>query len=119
MVQGVDMINRKMLAINLLVGGLCLFVFSATTGLSLAATLQEGEVEFKQYCAACHSDGGNIINQDKTLSKADRDKNGIKTANDIIKIIRNPGVGMPLFDEKTLLEKDAGKIAKYILKSYN
>jgi cytochrome c6 len=119
MVQEDDMINGKMLAMYLIAGGFGLFIFSNSAGMTQAATPQTGETEFKLYCSACHADGGNIINPAKTLSKADRDKNGIKTAADIIKLMRNPGEGMSLFDEKTLPEKDAEKIAEYILKTYN
>ena len=32
--------------------------------------------------------------------------------------MRNPGPGMTKFDEKTIPEKDAHKIADYILKTY-
>jgi len=44
--------------------------------------------------------------------------NNIKTAADIIRIIRNPGPGMSKFDEKTLSNLDAKAIADYILKSF-
>lgn len=79
---------------------------------------KSGEALFKQNCAVCHPDGGNIINPQKTLHKKDRDANNIKSAADIIKTMRNPGPGMTLFDAKTISDKDAGEIAEYILKSY-
>ncbi len=107
--------NGNKLTTYLLAGTLGLIV---ATGTTQAATLQKGEVEFKEYCASCHADGGNIVNPAKTLSKKDREMNGVKTAKDIIKIIRSPGEGMSMFDEKTLPETEAGNIAEYILKTF-
>ena len=77
-----------------------------------------GEALFKQNCAVCHPEGGNIINPQKTLMKKNRDANSIRGAADIVKIMRNPGPGMTRFDEKAIPDKDAGEIAEYILKSY-
>lgn len=78
----------------------------------------DGAKEFKEHCAVCHPGGGNIVNPKKTLSKKDREANGIKTAKDLIKNMRNPGPGMNKFDEKTLPEKEAKAIAEYILKTF-
>lgn len=83
-----------------------------------AAGPMRGEAEFKEHCASCHVDGGNLINPAKTLSKHDREKNGVKTVKDIIKIMRKPGTGMTTFDEKTLPDKEAGKIAEYIIRTF-
>ena len=77
-----------------------------------------GEVKFKEQCAVCHPNGGNIINPKKTLMKASREVNNIKTAADIIKNMRNPGPGMTKFDEKTISNADAQAIADYILKIF-
>jgi cytochrome c6 len=96
--------------------GLCAYLFIAAA--TQAANPQTGETEFKEYCAECHADGGNSIKPTKTLSRADREKNGIRTAEDIIKIMRKPGEGMVLFDEKTLPEAEAGRIAEYILNTF-
>jgi cytochrome c6 len=79
---------------------------------------QTGEALFKQNCAICHVDGGNIVNAQKPLHKKEREANGVKTAADIIKRMRNPGPGMTMFDEKTISNKDAHKIAEYILKTF-
>jgi cytochrome c6 len=101
----------------LLVAASVLIALLAAGGTAEAVNSQEGEAEFKEFCSACHADGGNIINPKKTLAKADREKNGIKTVKDIITIMRNPGEGMIKFDEQTLPENDAQKIAEYIIKS--
>lgn len=98
-------------------------VFVAAAGLFLAggiagATGQSGEALFKQHCAVCHVNGGNIVNPQKTLSKKDRETNNVKSVQDILKKVRNPGPGMTPFDKKTLPDKDARKIAEYILKTF-
>lgn len=95
----------------------CSLVFSAGTAVQAAGS-SKGEAEFKKHCAACHADGGNNIKPDKTLSKKDREKNGVKTVKDIIKTMRNPGEGMTKFDEKTLPQKEAKMIAEYIIKTF-
>lgn len=77
-----------------------------------------GEAGFKEHCAVCHPDGGNIINPKKTLHKSDREANGIKTAADIVSKMRNPGPGMTKFDTKTVPDSEAGKIAGYVLKTF-
>jgi cytochrome c6 len=79
---------------------------------------KRGEALFKQNCAPCHADGGNIINPQKTLHKKDREANGVKKASDIVNKMRNPGPGMTKFDEKTVPDKDAKEIAEYILKTF-
>ncbi len=78
----------------------------------------KGAKEFREHCAACHPDGGNIINSALTLHKKDRDANGVKTAKDIIGKMRNPGPGMTRFDAKTISDREAKEIAEYILKTF-
>lgn len=78
----------------------------------------EGEALFKKYCAICHPDGGNIINSKKTLRKKDLDANNLKTAEDIVENMRNPGPGMTKFPEEKISNEDATKIAEYILKAF-
>jgi cytochrome c6 len=77
-----------------------------------------GEILFKQHCAACHPEGRNIINPQKTLQKKVLEANGVKSSDDIVKIMRNPGPGMSKFDEKTIPGKDARKIADYIINTF-
>jgi cytochrome c6 len=89
---------------------------------------QSGEALFKNNCSACHPDGGNIFNKQKTLFKKDREMNKIYTADDIVKKMRNPGAfdfhpnkwsGMTVFDERKLSDTDAKKIAEYIIKTFH
>lgn len=88
---------------------------------------QPGEPLFREHCAACHPNGGNILSPRKTLSRKDREANGIMTAEDIIKKMRNPGpfpthpqawAGMKMFDERTISNDAAQKIADYILTTF-
>ena len=98
-----------------LVLGAAVFLVTAAS-LVMADQAQTGETLFKQHCAVCHPAGGNIVNPKKTLHKQDREANNVKTAADIMKIMRNPGPGMIKFDEKTIPDKQAKEIAGYILK---
>jgi cytochrome c6 len=78
----------------------------------------DGAKEFKEHCAACHPDGGNVVNAKKTLKKKDLEANKLKGSADIVKYMRNPGPGMTKFDEKTIPDKEAKAIAAYILKTF-
>jgi cytochrome c6 len=93
---------------------LCLFFVIA----GKAVSAMSGEAGFKQHCAACHPNGGNIINLQKTLHKKDLDANNVKNAEDIIKLMRKPGPGMTPFDANTVPDKEAKEIANYILKTF-
>ena len=78
----------------------------------------DGKKEFEEHCVECHANGGNIINKAKTLSKMDRDANGVKTAKDIVAKIRKPGPGMTAFDKKTISDSEAAAIAAYVIKTF-
>ena len=102
-----------------IVPALCAGVFLV---MALASTLRadpasQGEALFKQHCAVCHPDGGNIVNPKKTLHKRDREANNVKTEADIMHIMRNPGPGMIKFDTNIIPDNQAKEIAGYILKS--
>ena len=79
---------------------------------------KSGEVLFRQHCAACHPNGGNTITPNKTLYQKDREANGVKTADDIIIKMRNPGPGMNKFDDKTISDKDSKAIAEYVVNTF-
>jgi len=98
-----------------------LVVISGFITIALAAepaSKYRGEAKFKEQCAVCHPDGGNIINPNKTLLKKDRMTNNIKTEADVVSKMRNPGPGMTKFDIKSLSDNDANEIAEYILKTF-
>ena len=78
----------------------------------------DGKKEFEEHCVVCHKDGGNMVTPTKTLSRKDREANGVKSAKDIIGKMRKPGPGMTQFDTKTISDKEAGAIADYILTTF-
>ncbi|HEX9861357.1 MAG TPA: c-type cytochrome [Nitrospirota bacterium] len=85
---------------------------------STAGSSADGKKLFEQHCAVCHKDGGNTINPKKTLKKSDMKANGVKSADDVVKLMRNPGPGMSKFDKKTLSDKEAKAVADYVIKTY-
>jgi len=87
------------------------------TSKELAET-QTGEALFKQFCSNCHPDGGNISDPEKSLHGAALSRNHISTPDDIVKIMRKPMSRMLPFDENTLSNKDARKIAEYVLSTF-
>jgi cytochrome c6 len=79
---------------------------------------QNGEALFKQFCSSCHPDGGNVSDPARTLHGDVLRRNSITTADDIVRIMRNPGARMLRFDVATLSDKDARTIADYVLKTF-
>ncbi len=104
----------------LVIAGAIAVISAGATALfgSSSAADQAGETLFKQHCAACHPGGTNIINPQKTLQKKVREANNVKTADDIINLMRNPGPGMTKFDKNTVSDKSAKEIAEYVLKTF-
>ena len=107
------------------IGAVSLFLVSLT-GIGFTEEMS-GEALFKQNCASCHPNGGNILNPKKTLSKRDREANNVVTAADIINKMRNPGpspthpqewAGMKMFDKYKISDDEAQKIADYILTTF-
>jgi len=78
----------------------------------------KGAKLFQEHCAVCHPKGGNIIKAALTLHKKDMDAHGVKTADDIVGKMRNPGPGMTRFDAKMISDKDAKAIAQYVLTAF-
>ncbi|SNB46935.1 c-type cytochrome [Geobacter sp. DSM 9736] len=94
------------------------FALSGAPALAAPDSKNDGKALFEQHCQACHAGGGNTMNPAKTLKKKELQANGIKTRDDIIKVVRNPGPGMTPFDQNTLSDQQAGAIADYVLKSF-
>jgi cytochrome c6 len=116
-------IDRR--SIYVLAALVCLFALPFSERGAIGET--SGESLFKEHCSPCHPRGGNIVNPKKTLHNRDLEANNIKTAQDIVKKIRNPQplpthpqewAGMRRFDQKTIPDEDALKIADYILKTF-
>lgn len=96
---------------------------AAIVGLAAAGRSEQkpgktGEELFREHCAVCHPDGGNIINPSKTLRKADREAHGIVTRADIVDKMRHPGKGMTSWSAATLPDSVAEEIADYILNTF-
>lgn len=104
---------KKNLAITI---GTILLSMAATT--VMAAGGGNGATLFKQHCAACHPDGGNIINPKHTLHKKSLNQRGIRNWSAIVKTMRKPGTGMTAFDAQTISDKDARAIAEYVLNTF-
>jgi cytochrome c6 len=96
--------------------GIWIAVGLLTAGLAMANS--QGQELFKKHCAVCHPNGGNTIKPEKTLQKATLEANGIKTVDDIIGTMRNPGPGMNAFDEKALPPAEARAIAEYVQETF-
>jgi cytochrome c6 len=101
------------------VGALCLFMLCAAGSAAQAINAKIGEAGFKEHCAICHADGGNSIKPTKTLSKKDREKNGVITEKDIMNAMRKPGAWcLKTFDKEALPDSDAKEIAEFIIKTF-
>jgi cytochrome c6 len=89
-------------------------------GISAKEASREGRGEklFMKHCSKCHPDGGNIVTATKSLNPKDREANIVKTEEDIVKLMRNPGPGMVKFGKKVISEKDARAIAEYIMTTF-
>lgn len=90
----------------------------ASAAFTETKTVKSGEELFKEHCAACHADGGNIINPGKTLRKEHRDAHNILTRADIVDKMRHPGKGMTSWSAATLPDQEAEAIADYIIKTF-
>ena len=78
---------------------------------SVCAEQKSGEALFKEKCASCHPDGGNIMNPKETIK-------GMKDSKKIVKKIRKGGGGMPVFDQKSISDAEAKSVAAYIIKTF-
>jgi len=78
----------------------------------------DSKSDFDMFCSGCHPQGGNPLNPAKTLRKMDRQANGIKTAADIVRVMRKPGQGMRKFTKEDISNRRAKALAEYILKTY-
>lgn len=97
---------------------LCLVSFVLPPAGAAEKDVAGGEDLFKKHCAMCHPDGGNIINPKKTLGSKALAEANIKSAKDVVGKMRNPGPGMPRFDEKSLPDEQAKAIAEYVLTTF-
>uniref|UniRef100_A0A831XMA4 C-type cytochrome n=1 Tax=Geobacter metallireducens TaxID=28232 RepID=A0A831XMA4_GEOME len=105
-------------AARILTATVAMTILAAPAFAAAGKDAKKGEALFKQHCMACHADGGNIINAQKTIGKEALKARGITNWKGIVKVMRNPGPGMTKFDAKAVPDKDAKLIADYILKTF-
>jgi len=105
---------KKQLGLFLMLAGACSLALSGCERQSGSS----GEAMFQQHCAACHPNGGNAINPQKTLRSKDFAANNIKSPGDIVHRMRNPGTGMPMFSRNVIPDKDAYQVAHYIFSTF-
>lgn len=84
----------------------------------LQQQLSRGEELFRQYCAPCHPDGGNVSDPERSLRGSALRSHHITKPHDIVHIMRAPISRMISFDEATLSDKDARAIADYVLYAF-
>ncbi|MBJ6724980.1 c-type cytochrome [Geomesophilobacter sediminis] len=99
---------QKVLAASVLAVLTAAPAFAAVSGATL----------FKQHCAFCHPDGGNIMNKNKTLHKKDLNRDGIKDWKGVVAKMRNPGPGMTRYDAKAITDPQAKAIGEYVIKTF-
>lgn len=88
-----------------------LVAFAAVTSSAFASVPAKGEAVFKEKCMACHPDGGNIMNPQKSIK-------GLKDTKSIVRKVRSGGNGMTAFDAKAISDADAKAVAEYIVKTF-
>lgn len=88
------------------------------TKVESALDLKKGRKLFLRHCNFCHPQGRNTIRPHKNLKRSTLIANGIKSPEDIVKLLRNPGPGMPVFSKKRLPDEDARAIAHYVWETF-
>jgi cytochrome c6 len=78
--------------------------------MSAVSFAADGAAIFKEKCASCHPDGGNIMKPSETLKG--------KSAKSISKKVRKGGGGMPAFDAKAISDADLKALADYTSKTF-
>ncbi len=77
-----------------LIGVFCIFLFFISLPKNLnAINATSGETLFKNHCAGCHINGGNIIRRSKNLKISSLKRNGIDDPVSIAKIA-SQGIGI-------------------------
>lgn len=88
-------------------------------GEEAGADRKRGEALFGKHCSVCHPGGGNILNSKRPIDRKALESRNIKTADDIVKVMRNPVQPMARFDVKTIPQADALAIADYVLATFD
>jgi cytochrome c6 len=80
--------------------------------------MPDGEALYKQYCASCHPDGGNVNDPKMNLHGSAMRANRITTPDDVVRIMRTPISRMIRFDAAMLPDREARAIGEYVLKTF-
>lgn len=86
----------------------------ATLGWANPALADGAATLFSGNCAACHANGGNVLNPAKTLSLADLEKNGKDSVEAIAYQVTNGKAPMPAFGGR-LTDDQIAEVAEYVL----
>lgn len=81
-----------------------------------AADLANGAKVFSANCASCHAGGKNLVNAQKTLSKADLEKYDMYDLEKIKTQVNNGKMAMPSFKGR-LSDAQIDDVANYVLGS--
>ncbi|MGJ5673631.1 MAG: cytochrome c6 PetJ [Nostochopsis sp.] len=102
---------KKILSVLLL--GITIFTFAFNRP-ALAADAANGAKIFSANCASCHAGGKNLVQANKSLSKADLEKYGMNSAEAIIAQVTNGKNAMPAFKAR-LKPEQIEDVAAYVL----
>jgi cytochrome c6 len=91
--------------------GLFVAVGISMVSITAFATEGSGKTLFKDKCASCHPDGGNILEPKENLF-------GLENSAKIVKKIRKGGGGMPAYDKQSITDSDAKLLADYIMETF-
>jgi cytochrome c6 len=78
------------------------------------AQAPDGQALFTNNCAGCHSGGGNTMNPAKPVKGSAK----LTDAATFLGFVRNPGGGMPAYDEAALNNTDAETLRQYLLATF-
>jgi cytochrome c6 len=96
-----------------------LFSNSGISDSSLTGDPSKGETIFTGNCAACHANGKNVLQPEKTLEKEVLETNGMYSIDAIVTQVTNGKNAMPAFGGR-LSQEDIENVASFVLnKSIN
>ncbi len=101
---------KKILSI-LLVGAV---IFGFAFNRPALADAAAGGAVFNANCASCHAGGRNLVQANKSLSKADLEKYGMNSIEDIVTQVTNGKNAMPAFKGR-LKDTQIQDVAAYVL----
>ncbi|MEA5593849.1 cytochrome c6 PetJ [Rivularia sp. UHCC 0363] len=89
-------------------------IFSFAFGRPALADASAGAAVFNANCASCHAGGRNLVQANKSLSKADLEKYGMNSIEAITNQVTNGKNAMPAFKGR-LKDTQIQDVAAYVL----